>query len=80
MRSRWAPLAALAILAACSDGGVSTGSAVIPTSSAATTTAPRANSRPCCQLERPSSGRFSAYWPSTQRVKPSPTKGALIVV
>ena len=40
-------------------------------------TPPRANSRPSCQLDRPSSGRPSAYWPSTQRVKPSPTNGAL---
>ena len=33
---------------------------------------------PCCQLESPSSGRFSAYCPSTQRVIPSPTNGASI--
>ena len=41
-------------------------------------TPPRPKSRPNCQLLRPSSGVPSAYWPSTQRVKPSPTNGASI--
>ena len=40
---------------------------------------PRPKSRPNCQLERPSSGRRSAYCPSTQRVKPLPTKGAFTI-
>ena len=39
-------------------------------------TPPRANRRPACQFDRPSSGVSRANWPSTQRVKPSPTNGA----
>ena len=39
-------------------------------------TALRPNSRPPSQFDRPSSGRFRAYWPSTHRVNPVPTKGA----
>ena len=38
---------------------------------------PRPNSRPPCQFDSPSSGVVSAYCPSTQRVKPSPTNGCL---
>ncbi len=42
-------------------------------------TPPRPKSLPLCQFERPSSGRRRANCPSTQRVKPSPTNGALTV-